>query len=702
MVESENNTWALLIGIDAYTPGNKRDIKLSNLKGCVRDVKALEDHLKNLNFHSIVTLTASEGLPVDHAEVAAKLPIFDNIFRELSYILDNARPGGLVYIHFSGHGVRRGARDIGSDDGGDYLNGAALALMDAMDGGAYLTGHNLGRFVKEMVEEKELRVNVVLDCCFSGRGLRSAEDEIDQIRGGECDLSGDILDSDRDADTEIDMALSSNPRNAEVRRSWLSNPTGCSILTACQFNQTAGERPFKSAGIHGVLTYWILKLLETPSTCRPSFARVRQYVETKINTMVPTKKQSPVLHGDGDRVFLGLDLVVERPVGRVIKFTRDKESVEYEYIQEVILDIGWAQGVSKGAIYDIYPEGKAVGPDATPLLAEVIDVSEALPFQSIAMIIDCDLDGDGCLIDLVKKGSGVVLRDWALPSRTYVNFVLPQGHTLEPQLESLNRLLSRMSNLLLCTNSPPTKPTFTVIIRQGRWLEVHENEICLPRVPKISLDDPIWPEKLAYIVDHLARFRSLEFLQYPIANSDLLPPEWFSFEVSCEKEPVFSSQSPGKYHVQNSTLLTFTFSLTHECPLGSVYFSAYVFMPSWGIAKLHPGPGQPSFNISKGDIEEFEVISRIPPATCEQDPHEVDDKVRVFVCTSQESWEELELPDLPTNSAFSPAKDLVYAAEAFEDEDDRSWKSPPKRSEERPKWAVLDITITSSLGRNDD
>jgi len=55
----------------------------------------------------------------------------------------------MIYIHTSGHGIRRDA--LGSMGGGDSICGIALAPIDGMDGGAYLTGCKLGQIIKNMV-----------------------------------------------------------------------------------------------------------------------------------------------------------------------------------------------------------------------------------------------------------------------------------------------------------------------------------------------------------------------------------------------------------------------------------------------------------------------------------------------------------------------------------------------------------------------
>ena len=68
--------------------------------------------------------------------------------------------------------------------------------------------------------------------------------------------------SDTEADTEADAAadkinIASGQRDTgSVRKDWLSNPTGCTVLTACGPHEVAGEGRFgDSVSKHGVLSY---------------------------------------------------------------------------------------------------------------------------------------------------------------------------------------------------------------------------------------------------------------------------------------------------------------------------------------------------------------------------------------------------------------------------------------------------------------
>ncbi|EPS39708.1 hypothetical protein H072_6503 [Dactylellina haptotyla CBS 200.50] len=680
--------------IDTYIPGTQRKVNFHNLKGCVRDVRAIETHLQGLKFHHVKILSASgesaAGIPL---ESKSELPIFENIVRELIYITNNASEGDLVYIHYSGHGIRRDKIEP-DDENGDYVSGAALVLADVMDGGPYLTGFQLGRFMQNMVEVKNLRVNLVLDSCFSGRGVRSSTPAIGEYisRGGNYDFDDEKLPCDLTADDLIDRLFPSEYRDVRVKRSWLSNPTGCSILTACQFDETAAEQNFDGE-YHGVLTYWILTLLKTPKIYRPSFARLREYAEANIKRMNGSRTQSPVLHGDGEYMFLGIDSVIERPLGRVL--SRDN--------YEVVLDVGWAQGVSVGAVYDVYPKDQVNVPDWVPKIhAKVADSPENSAFRSTAELIFDQRDQDSVLE--IEKGGAIVLRDWALPSKTLVAVSFPEGHHAEAEqrMNDLKLTLEKTVGLIFQSTGATGKTAFVIVIKRHD-IEIYEGGKRIPRLPKIPTNDKDWIVKVSYLLNHVARFRALNEIKNDMIDlEDSLDRNWVTFQVARTdyKGGIVKSGSGKKLQVQEHTELEFTFTLSDKSPLDHVYLGVYAFSPSWSVQKVHPGPGQPLIKVRRGTTETFWLQPEIPLASTADDPEIVEDTVKAFVCTSQETWEEIELPDLPVNAFFNPTKHLIHGTEAFEDleEKDRNARviSREEHTDDSPKWLILDITVETS------
>lgn len=317
---ARTNSRALLIGCDFYFPSpenfDDNPIRFPHLRGAVQDVNDVEAFLCKIGVskENIVKLTASydNGHPSCPTEDdLSKWPTHANIVRELEYIAKISRPGALVYIQFSGHGIQRGKvpkNKVSSE--GDTLLGAALATTDVLQtDGRYLTANELGIRIQAMVEKKGIRVTLVLDACFSGRGLRN--NTAYTVRTiPDCHDDSDLGDDKVAENAAREHSVSiSGTRQAKVTENWLSKPNGCTVLTACGIQQTAGEGTFEVMGTNsmvkrGVLTHWILDFLSQRRTISlPSYIAVKDYVHNQIKATLPGTRQTPVLYGDADYEF---------------------------------------------------------------------------------------------------------------------------------------------------------------------------------------------------------------------------------------------------------------------------------------------------------------------------------------------------------------------------------------------------------------
>ncbi|KAF3918631.1 Metacaspase-1 [Arthrobotrys entomopaga] len=669
-----HDTWALLIGINCYIPGragNKRSVHYGNLKGCVNDTLAVKNYLESIGVRNIKRLTSTtdpkSGRPIE--ERSEKIPTFANVERELESITKKASRGDLVYIHYSGHGIRREA--LGTQEGqrfsGDKINGTALALADVMDEGPYLTGYQLGVFVKRMVKLKDLRVTLILDSCFSGQGTRDAIYSTSSYIGyrtadegfDSMTLPVDLEVDDRIAEIDRTIGDSSESRNAIVKASWLANPTGCTILTACDFNESAREETKSgSTSTHGAFTFYMLERLQqnlaSSSSRRPTHAHVRDYVEEKLSQ---SHKQSPVLHGDGEHIFFGKERVIERPLCRILTQTDD----------EVELDIGYAQGVSLGAKYTVYPENQVPGSNnSTPFEAYVTNLSASNPFRSTAAIIR----PDDYIGPINLKSGSAMLDTWALPETT-VDISPSLRRALSSAGIPLQTLEDELTAVGITISDPgdktDPKPSYILDLNNTQVLQIYtqtksNNRERIQRIPKILLTDPNWAKDITTVLNHICRFQSLR----NIRNTDpccQLPPN--CLEILVKQRPNRRAKVRlletinGRYNTLHGAQIAYSFRLSDKYTASGsshLFASFYMFNATWGITKLHPALGQPSIQLSNTKRESFILEMDVPPPRCAEDPDCIEDVIRVFLCTANKSWEDVSLEELPAEMPVTPLK----------------------------------------------
>ena len=130
--------WALLIGINYY-------VKDKRLAGAVRDAETIKQYLEAEAMPADITILTATS-PTDPGstrplEQPEFWPTQANVIQSLKRILNEAKPGNFVYIHYSGHGTRCD----------DHL---AFVLFENDDHGSrYLVGEVLRSCLDKMVKK---------------------------------------------------------------------------------------------------------------------------------------------------------------------------------------------------------------------------------------------------------------------------------------------------------------------------------------------------------------------------------------------------------------------------------------------------------------------------------------------------------------------------------------------------------------------
>ena len=334
--ESPTKNWAILIGINCYI--NDRP-----LKGCVRDVEAIEKYLRTgtrANNIDIVTLTIGESPDIDPRspqKEPGQLPTYGNVTDSLARVLKLSRPGDLVYIHFSGHGTR-------NPDSGAL----ALVLFDQEHGSRLLHGQLLASIL-ERLTEKGLFVTLVFDCCFSGSNLRLGGGDNSSVRMMDYDPAMDIAHPPEVCFPK--STLGSSPwRDAHPLPQWLLHPN-YTILMACGPHEVAEELETEVTNAQtrvrrGALSYFLLEALISlrRSGVAVSQSSLYQHLLTKFHVYWP--RQTPMRQGNENLSFFGK-----------LQFEADLSFVPIFKIDggRIYLDAGHVHDVHEGDEYALFP-----------------------------------------------------------------------------------------------------------------------------------------------------------------------------------------------------------------------------------------------------------------------------------------------------------------------------------------------------------
>lgn len=675
--------WALLCGGDWYAPGTARPKKPKNLRGCVRDVNVMKELLLKSNDPDlkIRTLTATTRQDADQPlESADRWPTWENIRRELRSIEDEANADAghhdrLLYFHYSGHGTIRTKvapnlpreEDVDENDIPN-LDGIALVMSDVTSGGAYLSGRQLGFWVRRMVRESGFRATIVLDSCYSGYGLRDHDndtgtprtlDYVDDSRIGvdyrpEEDAHEDDLENDGEG-----------PRDSsDFEKCWLSNPKGCAVVTACSKQKTASEKIFDGTSYtQGVLTHWLRDLLSrhrSKPQLWPSHKRIVDYTRTQTRA-----GQTPMVFGDDLFEFFGLKSYAE---GESCNATREKSGL-------VKIDIGRAQGVVVGAVYDVVPPD-TLTIDTVPLPLQIRVISNVGTFESTAELVS-QVTTDTWPVGETRDAT---LRQWALPRDVGVH--LATGNVEDTAL--LSDELVEKPGLVLGSGSP-SKRDF-VISLDGDHLQILQDGNSLPRLPKISYADPSWPTQLIRVLSHVSRFQALIELYDTWPNNSRLPRDQFNF-VSIPDQ------------VKDGEKVNLT--LRYDGRMSPLWISLYCFSASWSISKIWPLSGTAAEKTYEPHMFNKNIIMSVPSKWRESDPGRIEDHFYMFVSASSDgqipSWGNMCLPSLRSAELTDPVEWTKASMENEGDDRDIAYFRDPK-SDERNKgchWTVVKSMVVT-------
>lgn len=287
----------------------------------------------------------------------------DKILREIDeYLIERARTGDVVVIHFSGHGS---TLDDPSDPFG-YDN--TIVPYDSRDPAGKVWDirdkelNARARKLSDLVGENG-NVTFILDCCHSGTGLKAAG------------IPRAVAKDTRFGKTPppLDLYNQPTPTSRDAMGSGYSDKEiNYVLLAGCRSDLVSYETPDSK---NGELTYYLIQELSKPSAVPRTYRDVMNKVIQSVHR--DYSEQTPQLEGKNqDQVVFGNatlatgNYIATNPLGG----------------NNVELQGGRILGFTKGSVFDVYdPSAHAFSPPEKPLLS--VKLTEIEEFKSIATIL---------------------------------------------------------------------------------------------------------------------------------------------------------------------------------------------------------------------------------------------------------------------------------------------------------------------------
>jgi metacaspase-1 len=227
---------ALLVGINTYKlPG-------CDLQGCVNDVTNIRDVL--LRYY---------GFTVKQIRVLVNARATkDGILSRLEWLIKDARAGDRLLLHFSGHGSQ--IRDRDGDELKDKLD-EIICPHDMDWDGIYIVDDTLKAIFAGL--PKEVKLDVLLDCCHSGTGTREAATIGLLPDGSRVVPRGD---KPRFLTPPMDILCRQLDEDdlPTIRMLKEANSANHALFSGCRDNQTSADA-YISGSYNGAFTYYFCK-----------------------------------------------------------------------------------------------------------------------------------------------------------------------------------------------------------------------------------------------------------------------------------------------------------------------------------------------------------------------------------------------------------------------------------------------------------
>jgi hypothetical protein len=658
MNNSQQNLFALLIGVDYYHPNSLPEGGYyPSLGGCVRDINHVENFLRykvGISENNIIKLTSSfndsANGPLEPPET---LPTYSNIVNAFENLTEKSQSGDQVYIHYSGHGGRVPTH-IPNIKGPNSYDETLVPTDIGNSSTRYVRDTEMAKMIERMLK-KGLIVTMILDSCHSGGATRGNGGAV--ARGiGIIDKTPRPLDSAVASIEELEntwknfngkSTSTTTTKNLQTTSGWLPETKGYVLLAACRPSESAYEYAFEGNERNGALTYWLLKslsLLDRETT----FKQIHDRVIAKIHSKFPL--QTPMLEGDGNRKVFGSEYAKTVYAVNVMEVDLNQK--------RILLNTGQVHGMRNGAKFAIYPIGLTDFSKIEERLA-LVEINERGSTNSWANIITDFNKG------IIEAGSQAVLIDPVdIKLKKKINLVDP--NILDLKLESStkesyekiirslkNKILKNSQESFLELTSPENNNAdFQVAINEKGEYEIWDPAgKPIPNLnPPLMIKDENSDTLLLQRLVHLSKYMNIK----QIDNLDAVSPLAHKlvvelYGVSKDYDPAdrpdpIPLESEGNIKIVNVGQ-KIVLHIKNNLPKESnkvLNVTVLDLQPDWGVSQIYPmNPGE-SFEPVDPDNEIFVPLEVNLPDGYKNGK----DIIKVFATLDQTSFRSLELPTL--------------------------------------------------------
>ncbi|MEM8721775.1 MAG: caspase family protein [Cyanobacteria bacterium P01_G01_bin.39] len=699
---TESKFYALLIGINYYESVQTGSQMYKNLGGCVRDIDLVDRYLRedlDIPSEQIWKLTA----PVEETNALAAfrstrgdvLPTYENIVKAFAEITAAAGSGDQVYIHFSGHGGR--AVTIYPELEGKDREDEGIVPMDiGSSNGRYLRDVEMATLLKR-ITDKGCITTVIFDSCHSGGATRGDC----AVRGNENNET-DATPRNKESLVAPHDELVTNWKiltqaDPDLTAGWLPNKDDYVFLAACRPSEFAYEYAVNGGERNGALTYWMMDTLTSSNsvvTYKSLYSRVKGMIQSKF------PQQLPMLTGNGDREVFG-DKRKYRP------YTVSVSGVDLEK-QEITLDAGLAQGLSKGTRFAIYPFNFEDLADKTQQIAIVELTDDIEAGSSKAKILNAEAGGIEVKAEIQPGASAVMVAAPVDLIRKVRLFDRKVAGEKEQDLPA--ELVAKQSSALAKVRDALTGNGWVVEAQENEesYYQVAvakdgSYEICIGMPidnlrPALSIEDPEAPYKVVDRLVHLTKYQSVRALDNPASEL----AEYLEFQLCDRNKELFPdpqnvSLKPGEVtylKVKNNYSKTLNVAVLD-------------LEPTWEISQVPiQGDFSSFFSLDSGK-EAYTKLRLALPENYKQ----TKETLKIFATKGSANFQWLILPSLDeqpqtrgnipnqelktrSTSNISPLNNLLTAIGSDIDNPPEKTRAMVYEPDPEAEWATQEILIT--------